>query len=41
MIELSGYVALFELVQVLRAGFFSGKPFDKLAETKSFLFGPF
>ena len=30
-----------ELIQVLLAGFFSGKPFDKLVETQSFLLGHF
>ena len=31
----------FELVQVLLAGFLSGKPLDKLTETQSFLLGHF
>ena len=31
----------FELVKVLLAGFLSGKPLDKLAETQSFLLGHF
>lgn len=30
-----------ELIQVLRTGFLSGKPFDKLVEAQSFLFGHF
>ena len=30
-----------ELIQVLLAGFLSGKPLDKLAETQSFLLGHF
>lgn len=30
-----------ELIQILLAGFFSGKPLDKLSETQSFLFRHF